>query len=349
MATKIPIQGELEQIATPESLLGIDALICKSVPEFGREVHVTTDGEAFFSCHQNGIHASARGTYHNERATRFLSARRVGHFTTLYGDVIYVSKAEWDVLTEFGNVRVSVTPVQAAALKTKTASNPMVKIYGDTFSVKDQLKSLGGKWDSNTRLWSVPLSGAAAAISHVEEFTNQGILRPEVASIVALFAIAAQGAPDPAFEDAMKAYDAFLKTGRVRVFNSYPTAAKPKAVSEVRTNKRAGKCHRCKTPLAVGQGALFYSAKIVGGREQGWLIECLPEHSVDCKARESGSYGIPHLESQSALSTVTVSHVIVDDPNISDLFGDDKPKDQTNEAEVNVLLMNILDDSDLPF
>lgn len=347
MATKIPVQGEMEQISTPESFLGADMLIYRSVPEFGREVHVTGVGEAFISCHQNGFR-NDRARYKNERATRFLSTR--GLWVALYGDVVYLSKAEWNALSVQEGTPVPVAqgpaaPVPAKAKSKKASSTePRVKILGNTFPVKDKIKALGGKWDANERLWSVPLSNAGTAMVLVEEDSNRGVVRDAVVGIAALFAVAAIDLKESSLTIAIQAYEAFFKTPSRHT--SYPS--KPSSIG-AGINRRAGTCHRCQKHLEISQGGLFYSPKIINGREQGWLVECLPEHAAECKARESGSYDSPHLESQSALSTVTVSHVLVDDPNISDLFEDDKPKAQTNEGEVNALLVNILDDSDIPF
>jgi len=42
-----------------------------------------------------------------------------------------------------------------------------ILITGDTYPVKDQLKSLGGQWDSAARGWRVPAEHGAAALALV--------------------------------------------------------------------------------------------------------------------------------------------------------------------------------------
>ena len=42
-----------------------------------------------------------------------------------------------------------------------------ILVSGNTYAVKDQLKALGGRWDSAARGWRVPAEHSAAALSLV--------------------------------------------------------------------------------------------------------------------------------------------------------------------------------------
>src|SRR5436853_517110 len=57
----------------------------------------------------------------------------------------------------------------------------MIAISGNTYPVKDQLRSLGGKWDANQKAWLVPDEKAEEAkklVTGAVAATNQALTAP---------------------------------------------------------------------------------------------------------------------------------------------------------------------------
>lgn len=278
MATVIPVQGEMEQVVSPESLLGADSLIIRSVPahcEYTRIVWIAGNGEAFLYCDPSfvgpRITSVQADELTNRRASKFMEARGL-HGTVVYGSALYLSVEEWQRIHE--NERTADVPLvglTGGSGKTQdafvnayigTPTPPaMVPVSGNTYPVKEQLKALGGKWDANVHSWMVPADKEA-----------------EARTIVA-------GAPKTQGRN-------WSPNRRGAPQGPGVSAPAHEANGTPRLNKIAGRCHLCRTPLGPGEGSLFYSAPGAAKGGGKWLIECLPADVNGCLTRR----GLPPVE-----------------------------------------------------
>jgi hypothetical protein len=309
MATVIPVTGELEQVIPPESLLGADALISSSVPDYERGIWVTPEGEAFV--YSIALLSNTLIEYWNSRATRFLIGRGL-HGTKLYGSVLYLSKEEWDrvdfaerAAVDFKNFAANggfATGHEIApSFSQETASTNfrpaepvlrMVPIHGNTYPVKEQLKTLGGKWDSDKRVWVVPADRESEALKIVADAPQERRRWRSRRGGQHM-----QGVPD-------------VVSGTARDSNG-----------TIRANKLAGKCRLCGTPIAPNQGSLLYIAredKSHPNAPEGWVVECLPTDAEECRARRGLS--------PSVATPLATKNNLVEDEGLREII-DDMDKD----------------------
>ena len=302
MATLIPVEGELLQIAPPESFLGVDTLLSGSVPTYEREVWMSVYGEAFVCSkpHLGPVHKA----YENPRAQIIMDTHKVGflggsrvRIGKVYGSVLYMSRHE------LLSLRKSEGPEPPRDINLTGALSKMVPIYGETFHLRTQLKKIGGKWNSKDRVWTVPRTSVAKALCLVEEDP-----RPEILRIANLFASAtlvplvysideagvawigdSSQIVDANYAHAENEYLLFLSKNTTPSTNN-PLARKQRANGSIRPNKKNGNCHLCGVSVPAETGSLFFvgAAPLPGGGSSGgWTIECHPLNKEACATRQA--------------------------------------------------------------
>lgn len=55
----------------------------------------------------------------------------------------------------------------------------LVPVHGRTYGIKEELKAMGGKWDSKGKVWMVPRSREKEAIELIENYKGRYKISPE--------------------------------------------------------------------------------------------------------------------------------------------------------------------------